>query len=69
MFIYHVAVNIRIRVKSTTIGRVTQTISLLLFVLTGVSTFLTNLFNFLDLILLLKVFRFNVLNAVLILLL
>lgn len=67
--INHVAVDVRVGLKTTTIGRIAQTISLLLNMNSLLSSLLANLLDLLDFISLLEVSIFNFLDSALILLL
>jgi hypothetical protein len=65
----HVTVDVRVRLETTAIGRVTQTISLLLYVNSQFCTLLANLLHFLDLVTLLEVTILYIFDSALILLL
>jgi hypothetical protein len=69
MFIDHVAVDVRIRLKTTTIGRIAQAISLLLNMFPLFCALLANLLNILHLLLPREVLVLYLSNPIFILLL
>lgn len=69
VLIDHIRVNIGVGVEAATVGRVAEAVSLLLFVFSLFGLLLTDLLHSLDLVPLLKVALFDLLDSVLILLL